>query len=229
MTDPRDLDRTVDIVATKVELRVTDMIVRLTFLGLFVFGALDLVAPFLPVVIWSVILAVALQPVHAWLAARLGGARRLAAVILTLVLLAIIIGPVAFLGTSMAEAVTALTDGISQGTLRIPPPPTGIDTWPLIGDDAQAAWSLAASNLDEAVEKYGPTLLPFATAILHRLASMGLDALLLCVSVIIAGFLYVSGPQLAQGDAPSPSGSWPPAAPASSISPGSPSATCRAG
>jgi hypothetical protein len=34
---------------------------------------------------------VALQPVHAWLAARLGGSRRLAAVILTLVLLAIII------------------------------------------------------------------------------------------------------------------------------------------
>ena len=28
---------------------------------------------------------------------------------------------------------------------------------------------------------------------------MSLDALLLCVSVIIAGFLYVSGPQLAQG------------------------------
>ena len=43
MTDPRDLDRTVDIVATKVESRVTDMIVRLTFLGLFVFWALDLV------------------------------------------------------------------------------------------------------------------------------------------------------------------------------------------
>ena len=38
-----------------------------------------------------VILAVALQPVHAWLAARLGGSRRLAAVILTLVLLAIIV------------------------------------------------------------------------------------------------------------------------------------------
>jgi len=43
------------------------------------------------VVIWSVILAVVLQPVHTWLAAGLGGARRLAAVILTPALLAIII------------------------------------------------------------------------------------------------------------------------------------------
>lgn len=199
MTTPRDLDQTVDIVAAKVESRVTDMIVRLTFLGLFVFWALDLVGPFLPVVIWSVILAVALQPVHAWLTARLGGARRLAAAILTLVLLSIIVGPVALLGTSMAEAVTVLTDGMSQGTLRVPAPPSGIEEWPLIGDEAEAAWSLAASNLDAAVEKYGPTLLPFATAILQRLASMSLDALLICVSVIIAGFLYVSGAQLAQG------------------------------
>ena len=73
LTNPRDLDQTVDVVATKVESRVTDMIVRLTLLGLFVFWALDLVGPFLPVVIWSVLLAVALYPVHAWLAARLGG------------------------------------------------------------------------------------------------------------------------------------------------------------
>src|SRR6188508_171008 len=101
MTDSASLDRTVDIVAARVESRVTDMIVRLTILGLFVFWSLDLVSPFLPVVIWSVILAVALQPVHTWLTARLGGSRRLAAVILTLVLLAIIIGPVALLGTSM--------------------------------------------------------------------------------------------------------------------------------
>ena len=40
--------------------------------------------------------------------------------------------------------------------------------------------------------------MPFATAFLHRLAAMSLDALLLAVSVIIAGFLYVSGPQLAE-------------------------------
>ena len=199
MTEPRDLEAVVDYVAGRVEVRLTDMIVRLTLLGLFVFWALDLVGPFMPVVIWSVILAVALQPVHAWLAVQLGGRRRFAAVVLTLVMLAIIVGPVALLGTSMAEAVAVLTDGIHQGTLRVPPPPTGIETWPLIGDEAQAAWTLAASNLDSAIEEYGPTLLPFATAFLQRLAALGLDVLLLAVSVVIAGFLYVSGSHLAEG------------------------------
>ena len=199
MTIPPDLDATVDVLANKIEARATDMIVRLSLLGLFVFWALDLVAPFLPVVIWAVILSVALQPLHAWLAARLGGAQRWAAVILTIAFLAVIIGPVALLGTSMAEAVAALTDGLSHGTLRVPPPPPGVEGWPLIGEKADAAWDLAARNLDEAVDQYGPTLLSLLSGFLHRLASMSLDVLLLCVSVIIAGFLYVSGPQLARG------------------------------
>ena len=199
MSDGEDLDQLVDAVATRVESRVTDMIVRLTFLGLFVFWALDLVGPFLPVAIWAVILAVALQPVHAWLAARLGGARRLAAVILTVVFLAIIIGPVALLATSMTDALQALTQGIDRGTLRVPPPPAGIEGWPLIGEKADAVWSLAERNLDAAVKEYAPTLLTIVTALLHRLATMSLDVLLLCVSVIIAGFLYVSGRQLAEG------------------------------
>ena len=90
MTDPRELEQTVDVVATRVELRVTDMIVRTDLpRALRLLGARPR-QPFLPVVIWSVILAVALQPVHAWLTARLGGSRRLAAVI-TPALLAIII------------------------------------------------------------------------------------------------------------------------------------------
>ena len=80
MTDPRELEQTVDVVATRVESRVTDMIVRTDRpRALRLLGARPR-QPFLPVVIWSVILAVALQPVHAWLAARLGGSRRLAAV-----------------------------------------------------------------------------------------------------------------------------------------------------
>ena len=81
----------------------------------------------------------------------------------------------------------------------MPPPPAGLADWPLIGEKAQAAWSLAATNLEGAVQKFGPSLLPFGTAILGKFASMGVDLLVLAVSVVIAGFLYVPGPRLADG------------------------------
>ena len=185
--------------SASLESRATDFIIRMALLGLFVFWALDLVGPFLPVVIWSVLLAVALYPVHAWLAARLGGWRRLAAAIITLFLLAIVIGPVAVLGASLAEAVQSLADALGRGTLRVPPPPPGLADWPLIGEKAQAAWSLASTNLEGAVKEYGPSLLPVGTAILGKLAAMSVDVLLLAASVVIAGFLYVPGPRLAGG------------------------------
>ena len=185
--------------SASLESRATDFIIRIALLGLFVFWALDLVGPFVPVVIWSVLLAVALNPEYVWLAARLGGWRRLSAAIITLFLLAVVIGPVAVLGASLAEAVQSLVDAIGRGTLRVPPPPPGVADWPLIGDKVQAAWSLAATNLTGAVEKFGPSLLPFGTAILFKFAAMGIDLLVVAVSVVIAGFLYVPGPRLADG------------------------------
>jgi predicted PurR-regulated permease PerM len=193
------LDEKDDVGSASLESRATDFIIRIALLGLFVFWALDLVGPFLPVVIWSVLLAVALYPVHAWLAAWLGGWRRLAAAILTLFLLAIVIGPVAVLGASLAEAVQSMADAVGRGTLRVPPPPPSLADWPLIGEKAQAAWNLASTNLEGAVREYGPSLLPVGTAILGKLASMGADVLVLAASVVIAGFLYVPGPRLARG------------------------------
>ena len=161
---PGELDERVDTIAARVESRVTDMIVRLAFLGLFVFWALDLVGPFLPVVIWSVILAVALHPVHAWLAARLGGSGRLAAVILTLLLLAIVIGPVALLGTSLAEAVQALAAPSARERCACRPRRLGMADWPLIGEKAQAAWSLASQQS----RGRGEAVRPDAAADRHR-------------------------------------------------------------
>ena len=47
---------------------VTDSAIRLLFLGLLAFWSLKLVAPFVTLVIWAVVLTVALYPVYAWLA-----------------------------------------------------------------------------------------------------------------------------------------------------------------
>ena len=49
------------------------------------------------------------------------------------------------------------------------------------------------------MEKFGPSLLPVGTVILGKLASLGLDLLVLAVSVVVAGFLYVPGPRLTAG------------------------------
>ena len=185
--------------AGTIEARATDFVVRLAFLGLFAWWSLDLVRPFLPVVVWAILLAVALYPAYAWLARRLGGWRGAAAALLTAVVLATILGPVSLLVASVTDSVHWLADGLQSGSLRVPPPPTDLDTWPVVGKPLDEAWALASTNLDDALTKYGPAVLPTGGSVLARVAALGADLLKFVASVVIAGFLFVPGPRLAAG------------------------------
>src|SRR4029078_10055109 len=115
--------RDADDTRPSLETRVTDLVVRLAFLALFTYWSLELVKPFLPVVIWSVLLAVALYPAYAWLARRLGGCRGVSAALITGLMLLIVIGPLSVLAVNMTESVESFTASLQAGLLRVPPPP----------------------------------------------------------------------------------------------------------
>ncbi len=183
----------------ELEASATDFVVRLAFLGMFAYWSIELVRPFVPIVIWAVLLAVALYPAYAWLARRLGGRRGLAAALVTVVALATVLGPVSLLASSLAESVHWLVTSVQSGTLKVPPPPPGVAEWPVVGDEIDEAWDLAAANLDEAVHRYGASVLPIGGSVLAKAANIGVDILKFLVSVVIAGFLFVPGPRLAAG------------------------------
>jgi predicted PurR-regulated permease PerM len=112
-------------------------------------------------------------------------------------MLATILGPVSVLAANLADSVYWLATGVQAGTLRIPPPPPSIEKWPVIGEEVHRAWELAFTNLDEAVHKYGPVVLPAGGSVLGKIAALSADILKFVVSVIISGFLFVPGPRLA--------------------------------
>ena len=64
--------------------KFTDLVIRLTVVGIFAYFSLTLLAPFAIMVIWAVILAVALYPAFAALRKLLGGRGGLAATLITL-------------------------------------------------------------------------------------------------------------------------------------------------
>lgn len=183
----------------RLETRVTDMIIRLTFLGLLVYWSLSLMRPFLPIFIWAVILTVALFPVYGWLARILGGRYRLAALTITTVALLVVLGPVAALSVSLVDSVQAIAESARAGRLAVPAPPPGVAEWPLIGERVQAVWSLAATSLEEAIRSYGPVLRPAGERALFTIAAIGGDMLRFVLAVLLAGFLFRPGEKLASG------------------------------
>jgi predicted PurR-regulated permease PerM len=160
---------------------------------------MELVRPFVPVVIWAVLLTAALYPAYAWLARRLGDRRGLAAIIITGLALATVLGPVSVLAASLTESVYWLANGVQTGTLRVPPPPPAVETWPVVGDKVNEVWVLASTNLDAALHRYGPAMLPAGGTVLGKVAALGADMIKFVASVVIAGFLFGPGPRLAAG------------------------------
>lgn len=177
--------------------QILDIVIRLLFLALFLYLALQLVAPLFGLLLWAVILAVAVYPAHSWLAARLGGRETLSAGILTLLGLAITLGPVAILATGVIDAGTNLVAALQAGDLKLPPADRINDIW-LVGPWLAKGWAALDSNLSNVATKVGPSVLSAGGAILSRIAGIGLSLVMLSLSVVIMGLLFKPGPDMAQ-------------------------------
>jgi predicted PurR-regulated permease PerM len=185
-----------DVNGRSFDAKFTDLVIRLTVVGFFAYFSLTLLAPFAIMVIWAVILAVALYPTFAALRNVLGGRGGLAATLITLLGLVIIVAPLGAVTLNVAETTLELVADFENQAVTVPRPPEAVRDWPVIGERVHAAWSLASSNLEAAVKRFGPPLLQAAGAIVGRIAGVGFGMLGFAVSVLIAGFLFVPGPRL---------------------------------
>nr|WP_255609182.1 AI-2E family transporter [Methylosinus sp. Sm6] len=173
-----------------------ELIVRLAALGALAYWSFQLVQPFLAIVTWSAILTVALYPVFEWTASALGGRRKLAASLITLVGLLVVIGPATWLGLGVVEGLRSLADRIENGGIWVPPPPEALRSLPFVGESAYEFWVLASTNLRSAVAQIAPSLKPLGEFALDATKNAGTGAFKFLLSVIIAGFMFAPGPSL---------------------------------
>ena len=172
-------------------------VIRLGSVALLAYWSVLLLEPFLTIVVWSVIFAVALYPVYDWLAARLRF-RVLAAAIVTTVCLLVIFGPATWLGLSLADNLRTLIEHFGDSSFAIPPPSEAVKQWPLIGEQAYELWYEAATNLKALVVSAAPELKPVATGLIGVAGSAGLNLLKFIVATALSGFLFIPGATLAE-------------------------------
>jgi predicted PurR-regulated permease PerM len=149
----------------------------------------QILAPFVPIIAWGIIIAVASYPTVRRLESALQGRGGWAAVIWTLLLLTILIVPVVMMAASMVQGVQDLTHRMNEGTLIIPPPPANIESWPLIGSPLNAIWSIASNSITEAVKVLAPHLKTTLPGLLTASAGIGLAVIQFFFSILISGAL----------------------------------------
>ncbi len=125
---------------------------------LLVFTCYKIVAPFLPIVVWGVIIAVAVYPSHVSLTEKLGGRAKLSSTIIALIGIGIIVIPTWLLADSTIGALKSAGETFQEGTMTIPPPNESVADWPLVGERVYDVWSKAAVNLEETVNEFTPQI-----------------------------------------------------------------------
>jgi predicted PurR-regulated permease PerM len=170
--------------------------IRIGCLALLVYWSWLLLRPFLSIIVWSVIFAVALYPVFDWLAVRLRGHRGLAAAAITIFSLILIFGPVTWLGVSLGDNLRTLYARLADGSLTIPPPYESVQAWPFVGEEVYQIWYLASTNIKELLGEWAEQLKVIGSSVLAIAGTAGLDLVKFIIGIFVSGFLFVPGPGL---------------------------------
>ena len=149
MADPKHL-----VTQDNLTTRVLETSIRVGLVIIMLVWCYLIIQPFMVMIIWGIIIAIALYPGYNWLKKRLGERKKLAAFLLTLLALIIIILPLGLLAGSLVSGVEQILDLFKNNQTLIPPPPDHVKSWPLVGGPAHGFWTKASTNLGGVITEY---------------------------------------------------------------------------
>ncbi|MFT4592208.1 MAG: putative PurR-regulated permease PerM, partial [Gammaproteobacteria bacterium] len=129
---------------SKLQSRTFELAIRLAALFVLLYWCFILIEPFLLIVLWGVILAIALLPVFQRLSRVLGDRPKLASSVLVVLLISLLVIPAVMLTDSLI--VSAQTLAKSDG-FKLMTPPASVAQWPIIGERIFDIWQRGATNL----------------------------------------------------------------------------------
>ena len=163
-------------------------------LFLTVFVSFLIFKPFLVPVVWGIIIAIALHPIFKIITKLFKGRKGMAATIIVLFGLALLIIPTIKLAGTTIDGLQNLSEQLEQGTIEVSPPADRVKEWPIIGDKAWELWSLAAVNIDSAIQKMSPQLSSIGTWLAGSISGLVGGFFIFIFAIIISGiFMSYAG------------------------------------
>lgn len=169
--------------------QIVDTLIRLGFLFLIISWCLNILSPFVSVIIWGVILGMALYPLHNSLSKRLKDRKKLASGIIVLLGICCIVIPTWLFVGQVITSFTQLGADFNSGNLKLPPANKDIAEWPVIGEDLYNLWREASQSLEKFLSKYQEQLLSIGQTLFDGVKSIGGSLITILLAIIIAGAL----------------------------------------
>ncbi|HEC07560.1 MAG TPA: AI-2E family transporter [Thiolapillus brandeum] len=170
-----------------------DLVIRIGLIGFLVYASVKIVSPFLGILLWGLILAVTLYPIHQKLVGRFSLGQGKAATLLVLTGILIIGVPATLLGGSAVEFAEKSYTSFKGRTVLVKPPPPSVAEWPLIGPKVYKAWEMAASDRSALMKQIRPLIEKSLKIMLGTVAGVAGGLLQFLFSMVIAGIMMAFG------------------------------------
>jgi len=165
--------------------RVVDILVPLFLLGILIALCIQLLVPFVGLLVWTIILAICFYPLHRRLSAR-RMSNRASAITIGVALAVLILLPTAIAAISAASSLPDLLASLKSGQAHLPPPPARLQGVPVIGAKAHAAWAQASNDLPIFMKQYAPQLASVTRRLVGAASGMATTILGLLLAVVFA-------------------------------------------
>ena len=146
-------------------------------------------SPFLNLLVWGVMLAVMLYPLHQKIASKLGGKLGMASTLMVLVLSLVIGTPLLFLGGSLVTDIKEFKASYESGEMIVAQPDSSVKDWPFIGERAYQAWSEASQSLPDFLRAHAGQVEDLVRAVFSMAGGVLGNLMFFFVAFVVAGIM----------------------------------------
>jgi predicted PurR-regulated permease PerM len=180
---------------TTVRWDVTRVLFAVVAIGGLTAASFWVLRPFLPSAIWAAMIVIATWPEMRTVQRRLWGRRVLAVTVMTLVMTAAVLGPVAVAVVTVIDRADEFAGWArSLAGVTIPPPPDWVSGLPLVGQRIAQNWqSVTAMHPTDFADRVSPYLRDIARWLIVQAGSLLTLFVQLLLTVAFSAVLYAKG------------------------------------
>jgi predicted PurR-regulated permease PerM len=171
---------------------ITETIIRIALLFLLLYWCYGIIKPFIDILLWAIIFAVALNPVYIWLNSKLFGKKTLSSVLIVIIMLLVLALPGLLFAKSLYDGVAFLKEQYEAAQNLIPAASEKVRELPLVGPFIYEKWNWFSQHVGESLKEYAPQIKQVLVGLFSSVASAGAAFLKLILSILVAGVLLIN-------------------------------------
>ena len=179
--------------------QIIEIAIQLAVGAVFVVASYRILRPFIDFIVAGGVIAIAVYPLFQRAVDRLAGRRKIVLALFVLLGLGVIVVPVILASPSIYESAHTLHEQVDDGSLKVPPPPSRVREWPVVGAKVHSFWLQASTNLQSLINEYRDQVKDVFGGFVSAVVGAGAQALKFIFSILIAALFLANADACAAG------------------------------